>query len=123
MAERVARVCAHTGHAVLLTEEGVVEGTGGNRYGPLGTHGYGDKADRWGRLFEGAIATGVRHTAAMKADGSLWLWGEHVGLVPRHVLDGVTHVACGDRHTLALTANGGLWFWETGAQPLRMPDA
>jgi hypothetical protein len=30
-----------------------VMGTGGNRFGPLSSHGLGDKADRWGRLFDG----------------------------------------------------------------------
>lgn len=122
VAEDVIQACAHTGHAVLLKADGTVEGTGGNRFGPLGMHGFGDKADAWGVIFKDAvrIATGARHTAALKADGGLWLWGEHEGLVPRQVLDGVTAVACGDRHTLALTTDGRLWFWATGNQPARM---
>lgn len=37
---------AHTGHALYLRRDGVVLATGGNRYGPLGAHGLGDKADR-----------------------------------------------------------------------------
>jgi len=77
VADDVVQVCAHTGHAVLLKSDGTVEGTGGNRYGPLGRHGYGDKADRWGAIFEHAIriATGARNTLAIRADRSLWLWG------------------------------------------------
>ena len=47
-------VRAHTGHAIHLRRDGVVMGTGGNRYGPLGAHGLGDKADRWGRVFDEA---------------------------------------------------------------------
>ncbi|MGH8618000.1 MAG: RCC1 domain-containing protein [Burkholderiales bacterium] len=119
VAEAVVHVCAHTGHAILLKEDGTVEGTGGNRFGPLGTHGFGDKADRWGTVFRDAAktATGARHTAALKTDGSLWLWGEHAGLVPRQLLDGISAVACGDRHTLALAADGRLWFWATGNPP------
>jgi hypothetical protein len=41
-------VRAHIGHALYLylRRDGVVLGTGGNRYGPLGAHGLGDKADR-----------------------------------------------------------------------------
>ncbi len=31
-------------------------GTGGNRFGPLSRHGLGDKADRWGPVFDGARA-------------------------------------------------------------------
>lgn len=49
-------VGAHTGHALYLSQGGVVMGTGGNRFGPLGAYGLGDKAERWGRLFEGARA-------------------------------------------------------------------
>ena len=48
-ARDVVAVKAHTGHAIHLRRDGVVMGTGGNRYGPLSSHGLGDKADRWGR--------------------------------------------------------------------------
>ena len=72
-ATEAVAVRAHTGHAVHLRRDGTVFGTGGNRFGPLSTHGLGDKADRWGPIFEGAtaIATGSRHTLALRADGSL----------------------------------------------------
>jgi hypothetical protein len=43
-------VRAHTGHALHLRRDGTVMGTGGNRYGPLSSHGLGDKADRRGPL-------------------------------------------------------------------------
>jgi len=122
VADDVVYACAHTGHAVLLKTDGTVEGTGGNRFGPLRSHGHGDKADRWGRIYEGAvrIATGARHTAAIRADGSLWLWGEHVGLVPVRVLEGVTDVACGEQHVLARTQDHMLWFWPVSAPPARL---
>lgn len=123
VAANVEHVCAHTGHAVLLKTDGTVEGTGGNRFGPLGSHGYGDKADRWGRICAGAvrIASGARNTVAVRADGSLWLWGEHVGLVPVCVLQGVTDVACGEQHVLARTEGDALWFWPAGTPPTRLP--
>ena len=54
VADNVAAIKAHTGHAILLTSKGVVRGTGGNIYGPLGRHGLGDKATVWGNIFEGA---------------------------------------------------------------------
>lgn len=123
VASGVSWVCAHTGHAVFLGSDGRVEGTGGNRFGPLGAHGYGDKADRWGVLFEGAtiVATGARHSVAVRADGSLWIWGENEGLQPRPLMTDVTAVACGDADTLARTADGRLWQWATGEAPRPAP--
>ncbi|MDP3615796.1 MAG: hypothetical protein Q8R98_28480, partial [Rubrivivax sp.] len=112
-------VRAHTGHALYLSQGGVVMGTGGNRYGPLGRHGLGDKADRWGRVFDGAraIATGSRHSVAIRTDGSLWAWGEGFGIEPRRLLEGIVAVAAGDKATIALRADGNLLQWDGGVGP------
>jgi alpha-tubulin suppressor-like RCC1 family protein len=115
-------VKAHTGHAIHLRRDGVVMGTGGNRYGPLSSHGLGDKADRWGRLFDGAtaIATGSRHSLAIRADASLWAWGEGFSIAPSKLFDQVTAVAAGDTATIARTRDGALWQWDAGrASPPR----
>jgi hypothetical protein len=116
-------VKAHTGHAIVLQRDGTVLGTGGNRFGPLSSHGLGDKADRWGPIFEGAvaIATGSRHSAALRADGSLWVWGEGFEIAPKKLFDGVAEVAAGDTATLALTRGGELWQWERGRGRRRVP--
>lgn len=116
-------VKAHTGHALHLTRSGVVMGTGGNRFGPLGAHGLGDKADRWGRVFDGAraIATGSRHSVAIRTDGSLWAWGEGFGIAPRRLLEGVVAVAAGDTATIALRTDGSLLQWDAGTGPRRLP--
>ena len=123
-AQEAVAVKAHTGHAIHLRRDGVVMGTGGNRYGPLSSHGLGDKADRWGRLFDGAtaIATGSRHSLAIRADGSLWAWGEGFAIEPTQLLDRVTAVAAGDTATIARTADGVLWQWDSGraAAPRRL---
>ena len=115
-------VRAHTGHAIYLRRDGVVLGTGGNRFGPLSRHGLGDKAERWGPIFDGAraIATGSRHSAAIRDDASLWVWGEGFGIEPRRVHEDVRAVAAGDTATIALDAEGGLWQWESGAGPRRL---
>ncbi len=115
-------VKAHTGHAIHLRRDGVVMGTGGNRFGPLSSHGLGDKADRWGRLFDGAvaIATGSRHSAAIRADASLWVWGEGFRVEPTKLLDHVVAVAAGNSATIARTADGTLWQWDGGAPPRRL---
>jgi len=115
-------VKAHTGHALYLRRDGVVLGTGGNRFGPLSSHGLGDKADRWGPIFEGAraIATGSRHSVAIRQGGSLWAWGEGFGIEPRLLLDGVAATAAGDTATLAFTRDGVLRQWAGGVGPRRL---
>jgi alpha-tubulin suppressor-like RCC1 family protein len=99
-----------------------VMGTGGNRYGPLSSHGLGDKADRWGALFEGAtaIATGSRHSLALRGDGSLWGWGEGFSIAPARLMDRVVAVAAGDTATIALDGTGALWQWDGGRGPRRV---
>jgi hypothetical protein len=121
-ADQAVTVKAHTGHALYLRRDGVVLGTGGNRFGPLGAHGLGDKADRWGAIFDGAraIATGSRHSVAIRQDGSLWAWGEGFGIEPRKLREAVLTTAAGDTATLALTTDGGLWQWEGGSAPRRL---
>jgi hypothetical protein len=121
-AREAVAVKAHTGHAIHLRRDGVVLGTGGNRYGPLSSHGLGDKADRWGPIFSGAIAiaTGSRHSLAIRADGSLWAWGEGFAIEPAKLLERVTAVAAGDTATIARTSDGALWQWDAGrASPPR----
>jgi len=115
-------VKAHTGHALYLSRGGVVMGTGGNRFGPLGAHGLGDKADRWGRVFDGAraIATGSRHSVAIRTDSSLWAWGEGFGIEPHRLLEEVVAVAAGNTATIALRADGSLWQWDGGTGPRRL---
>ena len=119
--EKVVQVVSHTGHALVLTQDGSVWGTGGNIYGPLGNHGYGDKAIHWGLIMEGvsAIATGSSHSLALRPDGSLWIWGRNEGLEPRKVMSDVAAVAAGNRSTIALAKNA-LWQWNTGGNPKRV---
>lgn len=118
----IVDIKSHTGHAIALRRDGTVLGTGGNRYGPLGGHGLGDKADRWAPIFDGAtaIATGSRHSAAIRGDRSLWVWGGAFGIAPTKLMERVTAVACGDHATIALDADGALWQWDGAVGPRRL---
>lgn len=70
------------------------------------------------------IAAGRFHAAALKADGTLWTWGENdygqlgngtqtYDDTPARIDDSNDWalVAAGDRHTVALKTNGTLWAW------------
>ena len=117
-ADDVKQIRAHTGHAIQLKNNGEVWGTGGNIYGPVGVHGYGDKAVAWSFILGGAagIATGASHTVAILEDDSLWIWGRNEGLTPKRILGAVDAVAASSDSTIALSG-GWLWQWNTGQQP------
>lgn len=122
-ASGVASVQAHTGHALILLRNGDVMGTGGNIYGPVGRHGLGDKAVRWGRILSGAaaIATGSSHSLAIRRRGTLMAWGAGYGPVPVAVADNVSAVAAGSVSTIMLKRDGSLWQWGRGpAKPRKL---
>ena len=71
------------------------------------------------------VAGGFYHTAAIKTDGTLWLWGSNSfaqlgdnSLTPKsspvQTVSGGTNwksVACGQYHTAAIKTDGTLWLW------------
>jgi hypothetical protein len=123
VARDAVAVVAHSDHALYLRADGRVLGTGSNRHGPLGVHGFGDKAASWGFQFAGVrqIATGRRQSMAIRRDGSLWVWGEGAGFLPRRVLEHVVACSSGVSDNIALTSDGGLWQWAPGELPARLP--
>jgi len=120
-AEDVKQVIAHTGHAIILKNDGSVWGTGGNYFGPVSHHGYGDKATEWGKIFDGAsaIAAGSSHTLAIKHDKSLWAWGRGEGLDPKQIMTNVDAAATGTGDNIALS-QGYLWQWASGISPKKI---
>jgi len=118
-ASDAVRITAHTGHAILLSGNGDVMGTGGNIYGPVGRHGLGDKAVRWSLIMSGAraIATGSSHSLAIRQDGRLVAWGRGYNPEPQPVMPGVVAVAAGTATTIALKKDGTLWQWDRGETP------
>lgn len=62
------------------------------------------------------ISGGNDHTAAIKEDGTVWVWGdcgERNVSVPEMVygLDRVIEVSAGNKYTLALQSDGTVWSW------------
>ncbi len=122
-ATQAIQVSAHTGHAILLLNNGDVWGTGGNIFGPVGKFGLGDKAVRWSRILTGAsaIATGASHSVAILSDGTLMAWGLEYGPEPVPVMAGVMVVAAGSTTTIALKTDQTLWQWQRGEKPRQLP--
>lgn len=105
---------------------GVLGGDGRNNIGeidrPTPLPGIGDVVD---------VAGCDRAAAALRRDGTVWMWGEDRGGVmgtgtitgeyqsgeeyhrPMRVkgVDGVTQIACGDEHMLVLRRDGTVWTW------------
>ena len=78
------------------------------------------------------MSCGDGHTAAIKTDGTLWLWGGgtsgrlgnatiNPASTPVTTFAGGTNwkqVSCGDFHTAAIKTDGTLWIWGNGGSRL-----
>jgi alpha-tubulin suppressor-like RCC1 family protein len=73
-------------------------------------------------LITGMIAAGEAHNIALKADGTVWTWGDdwwaQIGdggsaarTTPYQALTGAVSVAAGFHHCLVLKADGTVWAW------------
>ena len=129
-------------HTLALFYDGNIKAWGGGEYGERGSGAYGSKANPyWNGLSwidwpamtaitgVSSIAAGLYKSAAVKNDGTLWVWGcNHSGelgdgiemgshfsvlceRLPKQVnnLSGVAAVAMGDSHTTILKADGTVW--------------
>ena len=110
-------------------------GSGRNQYGQLGINNT-DPSGIPVTTFAGGtnwkqLSCGKNHTAAIKTDGSLWIWGRNfLGALGNNLSGGGTEsqnrstpittfaggndwkqVACGEYHTSAIKTDCSLWSW------------
>ena len=73
-------------------------------------------------VITGALAAGENHSIALKADGTVWTWGDgywsQIGdggtagrTSPVQVVSGAVAIAAGFHHSLVLKADGTVWAW------------
>jgi len=131
----IKAIAAGRAHSLALTTDGKVWAWGMNTAGQLGD---GTKQKRTkpvqvkgpggdGYLLQiVAIAAGGAHSLALRADGTVWTWGDNAwGQLGDGSTDGrslpaivpggfMKAIAAGRRHSLALQAGGKVWAWGKG---------
>jgi alpha-tubulin suppressor-like RCC1 family protein len=116
-------------HSCAIKNDGSLWLWGNNTYGQLGDNTVTKKSSPVQTVSAGTlwkqVSCGYWHTAAVKLDGSLWLWGRNnQGQLgdntttnrssPVQTISGGTNwksVACGALHTIAIKTDGSLWCW------------
>jgi len=116
-------------HTAAIKTDGTLWTWGFNSSGQLGDNTITNKsspvqvigfATNWS-----SVACGTFFTAAVKADGTLWTWGQNTsGQLGDNTLTNKSSpvqvvgfantwssVACGDNHTAAIKKDGTLWMW------------
>ena len=142
---QMAAIAAGAGHSVSLDFSGNVWAWGMNYDGQIGQPMDTFEADipeQVGSIANVvAIAAGDLHTVALKADGTVWTWGNNNSgqlgrtssgsdRTPTQVnnLNSVVSIAGGNQFTLAATSNGFAYAWgdntygQLGINPVSVPS-
>jgi alpha-tubulin suppressor-like RCC1 family protein len=127
----IVSVAAGSNHSLALGADGRVWAWGDNMYGQLGLGDSDWNPRSTPTLVPGltdvvAIAANAYHSLAVRADGSVWGWGDNssgqLGIewewqlrsptqVPGLSPTLITALATGPRHTLAVSQDGRVWSW------------
>ena len=123
------QVAAGSFHSAAIKTDGTLWLWGRNNYGHLGDNTIVPKSSPVQTISGGTnwkqVATGGSNSAAIKTDGTLWLWGRNsygqlgdYSLInksfPVQIITGGTNwkqVAFGASHAAAIKTDGTLWLW------------
>ena len=126
-------------HTAAIKTDGTLWVWGRNNYGQLGDNTVTNRSSPVQTISAGTnwkqVSVGYRHTAAIKTDGTLWVWGRNAyGQLgdntithkssPVQTVSGGTNwkqVSCGGNssggnHTAAIKTDGTLWLWGFNGQ-------
>jgi alpha-tubulin suppressor-like RCC1 family protein len=124
--KQVSTTSLHTG---AIKTDGTLWLWGRNQYGQLGNNSITNVSSPIQTISGGTnwklVTCGTYQTAAIKTDGTLWLWGDNAygqlgtgGTTsvssPIQTISGGTNwklVTCGRYHTAAIKTDGTLWLW------------
>jgi alpha-tubulin suppressor-like RCC1 family protein len=115
-------------HTAAIKTDGSLWTWGGNASGEIGNFASTTRSTPVTTFIGGntwkQVSNGGFHTAAIKTDGSLWVWGGNTELginigggnknTPVTTFAGGTNwksVSCGYQHTAAIKTDGSLWVW------------
>ena len=115
-------------HTAAIKTDGTLWSWGYNYYGRLGDNTINDTSSPvqtvTGGTIWSSVACGYYHTAAIKTDGTLWVWGNNdfgqLGnntVVPKSspiqigMQKNWSKIACGYYNTAAIKTDGTLWIW------------
>ena len=124
------QVAAGNDYVAAIKTDGALWLWGSNGYGQLGTNNQTPRSSPVQTIAGGTnwklVACGWAHTAAIKTDGTLWLWGSSNSgalgdgqtavnkLTPVQTVSGGNdwkQVSCGRYFTAAIKTDGTLWMW------------
>ncbi len=128
------QVSATGSHTAAIKTDGTLWVWGAGGFAQIGDNGFASKSTPVTTFAGGnnwkQVSTGYRHTAAIKTDGTLWMWGRSSeGQLGNAVVSGnistpVTtfsggtnwkQVSAGVNHTAAIKTDGTLWTWGSGS--------